>query len=54
MSPTELHHVGSRLRQAPLIKRMRLKDVAGEVGCSESMLSKIERERVVPSWFIPD
>jgi transcriptional regulator with XRE-family HTH domain len=52
MSPTEFHHVGSRLRQARLTKRMRLKDVAGEVGCSESMLSKIERERVVPSLRI--
>lgn len=52
MSPTEFRHVGSRLRQARLTKRMRLKDVAGEVGCSESMLSKIERERVVPSLRI--
>ena len=52
MSPSEFRHVGTRLRQARLTKRMRLKEVALEVGCSESMLSKIERERAVPSLSI--
>jgi quercetin dioxygenase-like cupin family protein/DNA-binding XRE family transcriptional regulator len=42
-------HVGARLRHARLLNRMRLKDVAEGAKCSESMLSKIENDRAVPS-----
>lgn len=52
MSPTEFRNIGGKLRQARLTRRMRLKDIALQVGCSESMLSKIERQRVVPSLRI--
>jgi transcriptional regulator with XRE-family HTH domain len=41
--------VGARLRHARLLNRMRLKDVAERAKCSESMLSKIENDRAVPS-----
>jgi transcriptional regulator with XRE-family HTH domain len=41
--------IGGRLRHARLLNAMRLKDVAERAGCSESMLSKIENERAVPS-----
>ena len=47
-SPMELR-VGARLRHARLLNRMRLKDVAERAKCSESMLSKIENDRAVPS-----
>jgi transcriptional regulator with XRE-family HTH domain len=47
-SPMELR-VGVRLRHARLLSRMRLKDVAERAKCSESMLSKIENDRAVPS-----
>src|SRR5271166_3324900 len=46
--PPELR-IGGRLRHARLLNAMRLKDVAERAGCSESMLSKIENERAVPS-----
>lgn len=42
-------HIGARLRRARLAGRMRLRDVAEAAGCSESMLSKIEREKARPS-----
>lgn len=41
--------IGARLKHARLMTGMRLKDVATKAGCSESMLSKIENERAVPS-----
>src|SRR5271170_3193949 len=41
--------IGGRLRHARLLNAMRLKDLAKRAGCSESMLSKIENERAVPS-----
>lgn len=49
---TELRDVdafGTRLRHARLVKKMRLRDVADTVGCSESMMSKIECGKVMPS-----
>jgi transcriptional regulator with XRE-family HTH domain len=49
---TELRDVdafGARLRHARLVKKMRLRDVADTVGCSESMMSKIECGKVMPS-----
>jgi transcriptional regulator with XRE-family HTH domain len=41
--------IGGRLRHARLRGALRLKDVATRAGCSESMLSKIENDRAVPS-----
>ena len=41
--------VGARLRHARLLNRLRLKDVAERANLSESMLSKIENDRAVPS-----
>ncbi len=40
--------VGEKLRHARIRQKLTLKTVAGRVGCSESMLSKIERGRVTP------
>jgi transcriptional regulator with XRE-family HTH domain len=48
-SDREFRDVGKKLRQARKTKRLTLKQVAEDVGCSESMLSKIECERTVPS-----
>lgn len=47
--PLEVAALGKRLRSARRQRKMRLKDVAEMVGCSESMLSKIECDRVQPS-----
>jgi transcriptional regulator with XRE-family HTH domain len=41
--------IGARLKHARLANHMRLKDVAESADCSESMLSKIENERAIPS-----
>lgn len=41
--------IGAKLRQARKTKRLLLKDVAEMAGCSESLLSKIERNRTTPS-----
>src|SRR3546814_14175951 len=47
--PLEFAALGKRLRSARRQRKMRLKDVAEMVGCSESMLSNIECDRVQPS-----
>lgn len=41
--------VGSRIRHARILKGMRMRDLAVEVGCDESMISKIEAGKVTPS-----
>jgi transcriptional regulator with XRE-family HTH domain len=41
--------VGGRLRHARLLAGIRMRDLAEKVGCTESMVSKIEAGRVVPS-----
>lgn len=41
--------VGQRIRHLRKLKRMRLKDLAAAVGCSESLLSKVELNRATPS-----
>jgi quercetin dioxygenase-like cupin family protein/DNA-binding XRE family transcriptional regulator len=46
---TEPKEIGTRLRRARRAKRMRLRDVAEAVGCSESLLSKIECDKATPS-----
>ena len=41
--------VGTRLRHARLLKGLRMRDLAQAVGCDESMISKIEAGKVLPS-----
>lgn len=42
-------YIGRNLRHARLVAGLTLRDLADQVGCSESLLSKIENERAVPS-----
>ncbi|MDQ0394914.1 cupin domain-containing protein [Labrys monachus] len=42
-------HVGVRIRHARVLKGMRMKDLAEKVGYDESMISKIESGKVMPS-----
>lgn len=44
--------VGARLRHARLIRRYRLKDVARDAGCSESLVSKVENDKLEPSLHV--
>lgn len=41
--------LGQRLRHARRLHKLTLRSVAGTIGCSESMLSKVETGRVAPS-----
>ena len=41
--------LGARVRHARILRGLRMRDLAGKVGCDESMISKIEAGRVVPS-----
>jgi transcriptional regulator with XRE-family HTH domain len=41
--------VGKRLRHARILCGMRMRDLAEAVGCDESMISKIEAGKVLPS-----
>jgi len=41
--------IGLKLRQARKARRLTLKELADRIGASESLLSKIENERVIPS-----
>ena len=41
--------VGLRLRHARMMRGLRLRELAEQVGCSESLLSKIENDKVTPS-----
>jgi transcriptional regulator with XRE-family HTH domain len=41
--------VGVRIRHARMNAGLRLKDVAAKADCSESLLSKIENDKIVPS-----
>ncbi|MFZ5789588.1 MAG: cupin domain-containing protein [Pseudomonadota bacterium] len=47
--PIEFRDLGAKLRSARKLKRLRLKDVAELVDCSESLLSKIECDKATPS-----
>lgn len=49
MSGIEFHNLGAKLRHARKVKKLRLKDVALGVGCSESLLSKFECDKATPS-----
>jgi len=42
-------YLGTRLRHARKVKRLRLAELAERVGCSESFLSKLENEKGSPS-----
>lgn len=41
--------VGLKLRAARKARRLKMRDVADAVGCSESLISKIENDKVFPS-----
>ncbi|MEM7047481.1 MAG: cupin domain-containing protein [Pseudomonadota bacterium] len=41
--------IGARLKHARKVKRLTLKELSTVVGCSESLLSKIENEKITPS-----
>jgi len=41
--------IGERVRHARRVKGYQLRDLAEKVGCSESLLSKIENDKVLPS-----
>lgn len=41
--------VGQKLRAARKARRLKMRDVADAVGCSESLISKIENDKVFPS-----
>jgi len=41
--------VSARIRHARILKGMRMRDLAQAVGCDESMISKIEAGKVMPS-----
>jgi transcriptional regulator with XRE-family HTH domain len=41
--------IGTRLHHARLLRGCRMKDVADSASCSESLISKIENNKVVPS-----
>jgi transcriptional regulator with XRE-family HTH domain len=45
----EQFQVGARIRHARVLKGMRMKDLAESVGYDESMISKIEAGKVMPS-----
>src|SRR5690606_26145555 len=42
-------YIGRNLRHARLVAGLTLRELADRVGCSESLLSKIENERATPS-----
>ena len=50
--PSPEIRIGLRLRHARLGRGLRLREVAELAGCSESMLSKIENDRAVPSLAV--
>ena len=41
--------IGARVKHARLLAGIRMRELAEKVGCTESMVSKIEAGRVVPS-----
>ncbi|WP_187970840.1 helix-turn-helix domain-containing protein [Aquibium microcysteis] len=41
--------IGSKLKHGRLLKGLTLRELADVVGCSESMLSKLENDRLMPS-----
>lgn len=47
--PAKNLRIGVKLRHARKLNKMRLKELADIVGCSESFLSKVENDKVRPS-----
>ncbi len=47
--PGDLPQIGRRIRALRKLQRLRLLDLAERAGCSESLLSRIETSRVMPS-----
>jgi quercetin dioxygenase-like cupin family protein/DNA-binding Xre family transcriptional regulator len=47
--PGAMLQIGSRIHHARLLREARMKDVAQAADCSESLISKIENNKVVPS-----
>lgn len=45
----DMLQLGARVRHARLLKGLRMREVADAVGCDESMISKIEAGKVLPS-----
>lgn len=41
--------IGPRIKRARKAKRLTLKQLSGAVGCSESLLSKVENDKITPS-----
>jgi len=41
--------IGAKLKQARKAQRLRMRELADRVGCSESLISKIENDRITPS-----
>jgi transcriptional regulator with XRE-family HTH domain len=48
-SPGDAIKVGLRVRHARMARGLRLRELAAEADCSESLLSKVENDKVVPS-----
>lgn len=48
-SATPQLRVGAKLKAARKARRLNMRDLASRVGCSESLISKIENDRVTPS-----
>ncbi len=46
---TRVLRIGAKVRQARKLRGLRLREVADRVGCSESLLSKIENDKARPS-----
>jgi transcriptional regulator with XRE-family HTH domain len=44
-----LQAIGVQLRHARIARELRMKDVAAAAGCSESLISKLEKNKVIPS-----
>jgi len=48
-TPESPRWIGTRLRHARLVKQFRIRDVAERVGCSMSVISKVENGKATPS-----
>ncbi|UEM04048.1 cupin domain-containing protein [Skermanella rosea] len=44
--------IGVKLRHARLVRGLRMSDVARRVGCSESLISKLEHDKAKPSFVM--
>ncbi|MGQ9371280.1 cupin domain-containing protein [Azospirillum sp. ST 5-10] len=51
LTPSDIR-IGVKLRHARLVRGMRISDVARLVGCSESLISKLENDKARPSFVM--